>query len=29
MPLNEQQAGYLVDPPDPDEVSAFFESQRV
>jgi predicted phosphodiesterase len=27
--LNEQQAGYLVDPPDPDEVSAFFESRRV
>ena len=27
--VNEQQAGYLVDPPDPDEVSAFFESQRV
>ena len=26
---NEQQAGYLLDPPDPDEVSAFFESQRV
>jgi predicted phosphodiesterase len=27
--LNERQAGYLVEPPDPDEVSAFFESQRV
>jgi predicted phosphodiesterase len=27
--LNERQAGYLVDPPDPDEVSAFFESKRV
>jgi predicted phosphodiesterase len=27
--LNERQAGYLVDPPDPDEVTAFFESQRV
>ncbi len=27
--LNEQHAGYLVDPPDPDEVSAYFESQRV
>ncbi len=25
----EQQAGYLLDPPDPDEVSAYFESQRV
>jgi putative phosphoesterase len=27
--LNERQAGQLLDPPDPDEVSAFFESQRV
>jgi predicted phosphodiesterase len=27
--LNERQAGYLLDPPDPDEVSALFESQRV
>jgi putative phosphoesterase len=27
--VNEQQAGYLVEPPDPDEVSAFFESRRV
>ena len=27
--LNEQQAGHLLDPPDPDEVSAFFESKRV
>ena len=27
--LNEQQAGYLIDPPDPDEVSAYFESKRV
>ena len=28
-PLNEQLAGYLLEPPDPDEVSAFFESRRV
>jgi predicted phosphodiesterase len=27
--VNEQQASYLVEPPDPDEVSAFFESRRV
>jgi predicted phosphodiesterase len=27
--VNEQQAGYLVEPPDPDDVSAFFESRRV
>jgi predicted phosphodiesterase len=26
---NEQQAGHLLAPPDPDEVSAFFESKRV
>ena len=28
-PLNEQLAGYLLEPPDPDEVSAFFEARRV
>jgi predicted phosphodiesterase len=27
--LTEQMAGHLVDPPDPDEVSAFFESKRM
>lgn len=25
---NEQQAGWLLDPPDPDETTSFFESQR-
>jgi predicted phosphodiesterase len=28
-PLNEQQASYLVDPRDPDEVTTYFESLRV
>ncbi len=28
-PSDDQLAGYLLEPPDPDEVTAFFESQRV
>jgi putative phosphoesterase len=28
-PVDEQLAGYLVEPPDPDEVASYFESQRV
>jgi predicted phosphodiesterase len=28
-PVDEQLAGYLVEPPDPDEVTSYFESQRV
>ena len=28
-PTDEQLAGYLLEPPDPDEVTAYFESQRV
>jgi len=27
-PVDEQQLGYLVEPPDPDEVTAYFESVR-
>jgi putative phosphoesterase len=27
-PGNEQQAGWLLDPPDPDEATSYFESQR-
>jgi hypothetical protein len=26
--MSEQLAGYLLEPPDPDEASAFFEAQR-
>jgi predicted phosphodiesterase len=28
-PVDEQLAGYLVEPPDPDEVTSYFESKRV
>ena len=28
-PVDEQLAGYLVEPPDPNEVTSYFESQRV